>query len=240
MLVFFDIFKDENLTLSGRANIKVMFASGHAVFIENIETIFSLAYNTSIHISENLMVGIVLAGGSSTRAKVNKLLLEVDRKPLICHTINTISPFVDKVIVVTGKFHNELSKVITDCEIVFNSKHELGMFSSVLVGISHALGNDVLLIPGDITNVSANTIKAIIGGTKPIRIPSFNGKTGHPVLVAKEYVDKLSKEPVDSKLCDFIAKHNDNVEKIEVDDSYINFDIDTLDDYNKLRKEISL
>ena len=186
------------------------------------------------------MLGIVLAGGSSTRAKVNKLLLEVDRKPLICHTINTISPFVDKVIVVTGKFHNELSKVITDCEIVFNSQHELGMFSSVLAGVSKALGKDVLLSPGDITNVSGETIKALIGGTKPIRIPSFNGKTGHPVFISKEYVELLAQEPIDSRLCDFIAKHNNETEIIEVNDSFINFDIDTIDDYNKLRKEFTL
>ena len=186
------------------------------------------------------MVGIVLAGGSSTRAKVNKLLLEVDRKPLICHTINTISPFVDKINVVTGKFHNELSKVITDCEIVFNSQHELGMFSSVLTGVKKALGNDVLLIPGDITNVSKETIQALLSGTKDIRIPSFNGKTGHPVYISKKYVELLAKEPVDSKLCDFIAKHNDDVEIIKVNDSFINFDVDTLDDYNKLRKEFTL
>ena len=186
------------------------------------------------------MVGIVLAGGSSTRAKTNKLLLEVDRKPLISHTIDTISPFVDKVIVVTGKYHNELSKVITNCEIVFNSQHELGMFSSVLRGINKALGNDVLLIPGDITNVSGETIKALLKGTKPIRIPSFNGKTGHPVYLSKEYVELLSEEPINSKLCDFIAKHNDNTEVIEVNDGFINFDVDTIDDYNKLRKEFTL
>ena len=186
------------------------------------------------------MVGIVLAGGSSTRAKLNKLLLEVDRKPLICHTINTISPFVDKVVVVTGKYHDALVKVVTNCEVVFNSKHELGMFSSVLAGVERAKGNDVLLIPGDITNVSENTIKALLNGNKPIRIPSFNGKTGHPVYISKEYVDKLSKEPIDYRLCDFIAKHNNAVEIIEVNDSYINFDVDTIEDYNKLRKELTL
>lgn len=186
------------------------------------------------------MVGIVLAGGSSTRAKLNKLLLEVDRKPLICHTIDTISPFVDKVIVVTGKYHEELINVITNCEIVFNSNHEQGMFSSVLAGIEKAKGNDVLLIPGDITNVSKNTIKALLSGSKPIRIPSYNGKAGHPVFIAKEYVDAIAKEPMDYKLCDFIAKNHNNVETIEVDDSYINFDIDTIEDYNKLRKELTL
>ena len=186
------------------------------------------------------MVGIVLAGGSSTRAKVNKLLLEVDRKPLICHTINTISPFVDIVVVVTGKYHDELSKVITNAEIVFNSEHEKGMFSSVLAGARAAKGNDVLLIPGDITNVSKNAIRALLLGTKGIRIPSYKGVTGHPVYLSKENIGLLLDEPVDYKLCDFIAKHNNDLEIIEVDDKFINFDVDTIEDYNKLRKEFTL
>lgn len=186
------------------------------------------------------MVGIVLAGGSSTRAKVNKLLLEVDRKPLICHTINTISPFVDKVIVVTGRYHDELSKVITNAEIVFNSSHEKGMFSSVLTGLKAARGNNVLLIPGDITNVSEASVRALLSGTKGIRIPSFEGKSGHPVYISKENVELLLKEPIDSKLCDYIAKHNKDVEIIEVNDRFINFDVDTIEDYNRLRKEFTL
>ena len=186
------------------------------------------------------MVGIVLAGGSSTRAKVNKLLLEVDRKPLICHTINTISPFVDRVIVVTGKYHDELCKVITNAEIVFNCDHEKGMFSSVLTGAKAALGNNVLLIPGDITNVNEASIKALLMGTKKIRIPSFEGVTGHPVYLSKEIVEELAKEPVDSRLCDFIAKHNNESEIIEVNDRFINFDVDTMEDYNNLRKEFTL
>ena len=186
------------------------------------------------------MIGIVLAGGSSTRAKVNKLLLEVDRKPLICHTIDTISSFVDKVVVVTGKYHDELSRVITNAEIVFNSRHELGMFSSVLAGLKAAKGNDVLLIPGDITNVSKASVEALLQGSKGIRIPSFEGVTGHPVFLSKENVELILKEPVDSRLCDYIAKHNEDVEIIEVKDKFINFDVDTIEDYNKLRKEFTL
>jgi len=186
------------------------------------------------------MVGIVLAGGSSTRAKVNKLLLEVDRKPLICHTINTISPFVDRVVVVTGRYHDELCKVITNAEIVFNSNHEKGMFSSVLTGAKAAIGNDVLLIPGDITNVSDASIHALLRGTKDIRIPSYEGVTGHPVYLSRSMINELVYEPIGSRLCDFIAKHEDVKEIIEVNDKFINFDVDTLEDYNKLRKEFTL
>ena len=189
---------------------------------------------------EKFVVGVVLAGGCSTRAKLNKLLLEVDRKPLISHTINTISPFVDKVVVVTGRYHDEFVNVIANAEIVFNSEYEQGMFSSVLTGARAAKGNDVLIIPGDITNVSGSTVKALLSGTKPIRIPSFEGKTGHPVYLSKDYVNLLIEESIDSNLRDFISKNNNDVEIIEVNDSYINFDVDTLDDYNKLRKELTL
>ena len=186
------------------------------------------------------MIGLVLAGGCSTRTKVNKLLLEVDRKPLICHTIDTISPFVDKVVIVTGKYHDELINVITNGEVVFNSQYEKGMFSSILAGIKKCIGNDVLVIPGDITNVSQITFKALLNGSEPIRIPSFKGKNGHPVFLSKHYVDLLSKESLDSNLRDFIGKYPEDTEIIEVDDNFINFDVDTLDDYKQLRKEFTL
>lgn len=189
------------------------------------------------------MVGIVLAGGYSSRAKVNKLLLEVDRKPLICHTIDTIKPFCKKVFVVTGKYHEELSKVLNDVDIVFNKDFDLGMFSSVLAGAKASVGDDVLLIPGDISNVSSSTIEALLHGEKDIRIPSFEGITGHPVFISKKYVELLTQEPLSSRLCDFLNAHASVKEVIDVNDPFINFDIDTIEDYNRLinlRKEVTL
>lgn len=189
------------------------------------------------------MVGIVLAGGCSSRAKVNKLLLEVDRKPLIRHTIDTIKPFCKKVFVVTGKYHDELCKVLNDVEVVYNKDFDLGMFSSVLAGAHAALGEDVLLLPGDISNVAKTTIEALLHGNKDIRIPSYEGNTGHPVFISKKYVELLTQEPVSSKLCDFLNAHASVKEVIDVNDPFINFDVDTIEDYTKLtnvRKEISL
>lgn len=189
------------------------------------------------------MVGIVLAGGYSSRAKVNKLLLEVDRKPLIRHTIDTLKPFCKKVFVVTGKYHDELSQVLDDVEIVYNKDFDLGMFSSVLAGVSATIGEDVLLIPGDISNVAKTTIEALLHGNKDIRIPSYEGITGHPVFISKKYVELLSHEPVSSRLCDFLNAHECAKEVISVNDPFINFDIDTIEDYNRFintRKEVTL
>lgn len=189
------------------------------------------------------MVGIVLAGGCSSRAKVNKLLLEVDRKPLIRHTIDSIRNYVDEILVVTGRYNDELVPHLSDVKVTYNKDFSLGMFTSVLAGARASKG-DVLILPGDITNVNNSTIEALLHGNKDIRIPSFEGKTGHPVYISMKYVELLCEESNDSKLCDFISKHNDVVEIIPVDDPFINFDIDTIEDYNKFielqRKELTL
>lgn len=186
------------------------------------------------------MVGIILAGGYSSRAKVNKLLLEVDRKPLICHTVNTLKPYVDEVLVVTGNYHEELVPVLNGVKVVYNKDFSLGMFTSIIAGVRAVNDADVLILPGDITNVSSETIKALLNGKKDIRIPSFKGEKGHPVFLSKKCLKMLAKEPLDSKLCDFINKNINFVEEIEVKDKFINFDVDTIDDYNRLRKELTL
>lgn len=190
------------------------------------------------------MVGIILAGGCSTRTKVNKLLLEVDRKPLIRHTIDTIKKYVDQILVVTGRYNDELVPHLSDVKVIYNKDFSLGMFTSVLCGARACVGNDALILPGDITNVNNSTIEALLHGSKDIRIPSFEGKSGHPVYISKKYVELLTKESLDSKLCDFISKHNDVTEIIPVNDPFINIDIDTIEDYNKFielkRKELTL
>lgn len=59
-----------------------------------------------------MATGIILAGGESRRANTNKMLLEIDHQPLILHTIKSLQPFVDKIIVVTGKYDRELRPLL--------------------------------------------------------------------------------------------------------------------------------
>ncbi len=62
-----------------------------------------------------MATGIILAGGESRRANTNKMLLEIYDKPLILHTIENMSPFVEKIIVVTGKYYEELKPHLKGC-----------------------------------------------------------------------------------------------------------------------------
>jgi len=181
------------------------------------------------------MTGIILAGGSSTRAKLNKLLLEVDRKPLISHAINSMSPFVDRIIVVTGKYDQELRPYLKDVDVVYNDKHEQGMFTSVLAGINQ-VHDDVLILPADIPNISKQTFQKLLAAEGEIKVPMYQGATGHPLYLSKEKVLLLQNENPQSNLHEFLKKHE--ITNVQVDDPFINFDIDTLDDYNSLVKQM--
>ncbi|MBQ0009266.1 MAG: nucleotidyltransferase family protein, partial [Firmicutes bacterium] len=182
---------------------------------------------------------IILAGGCSTRAKVNKLLLEVDRKPLIRHTIDSIKEFVDEVFVVTGKYHVELLPYLNDVTVVYNKNYQDGMSTSVYAGIKAANCESCLILPADITCVKPSTIKEILNASGEIRCPVFNGVRGHPLYLSSRYAEEFTKHGPLYKLCDLVSSNENYVSDVCVDDPFINFDIDTIDDYNKLLECIS-
>lgn len=184
---------------------------------------------------------MILAGGCSTRAKTNKLLLQVDEKPLILHTIDSMKPFVDHLIVVTGKYDQELRPYLKDVEVIYNKDYELGMFSSVLAGIKN-VDSDVIILPGDMMNISPNTFKSLLNNKGTITIPTYKGQNGHPLFLNKKMCELLKKEDVNSNLKLFVNKNSESINYIEVNDPFIKFDVDTMKDYQTLlnrRKELS-
>ena len=188
-----------------------------------------------------MVTGIILAGGCSTRAQTNKLLLEVDNKPLILHAVDSIKPFVDHLIVVTGKYDQELRPYLKDVEVIYNKDYELGMFSSVLAGIKN-VDSDVIILPGDMMNISHNTFKSLLNNKGTITIPTYKGQNGHPLFLNKKMCELLKKEDINSNLKLFVNKNSESINYVEVDDPFIKFDIDTMKDYQTLlnrRKELS-
>ena len=180
--------------------------------------------------------GIILAGGFSSRVGKNKMTLKFLNKPLLYHTVKSMVNVCENVIVVTGHYQDDYKKFLkefTNIKIVHNEKYEQGMFSSVLKGIDNTK-NDIFLIPGDYPLVKEFTYKLILQNNGEIRVPTFNGRRGHPIFISKELLPLLKKEGLSSNLKVFRDKFNVNY--INVDDEGILFDIDSLSDYEKLLK----
>lgn len=179
-----------------------------------------------------MATGIILAGGESRRANTNKMLLEIYDKPLILHTIENMSPFVEKIIVVTGKYHEELKPLLKDVEVVYNADYQKGMFSSVQAGVKHAERN-FFIIPGDCPFVKASTFNALmVGSDFLIRVPMYKEKTGHPTYFSEKMKDKILSAPADSNLR--VLRDEVGFKTVEVNDPNILNDIDTINDYQQM------
>ena len=188
-----------------------------------------------------MITGVVLAGGYSSRAGTNKMLLEFDKKPLLLHTIDSIKDFVDEIVVVTGRYDKELRPYLKDVKVAYNKDYDKGMFSSVLTGLKE-VKEDALILPGDICQIQHQTIEKLLKEKGCISIPTYKGSSGHPLFINKDMVKLILKEDMESNLHAFILKNEAKVNFVKVDDPFIKFDIDTIEDYNRFlskRKETS-
>jgi len=179
---------------------------------------------------------IVLAAGYSSRANTNKLALNIGNHSILSRTIQALYLTCEKVVVVGGHHYESVKKLIKDFDkviLVKNEQYDLGMFSSVKTGVKE-ISNDFFLIPGDYPLVKSSTYTKLTKSTGDISVPVFNKRRGHPIFIKKKLIPLLLEEPITSNLKLF--RDNQNVEYIEVEDQGILLDIDTMDDYNKIKK----
>ena len=176
---------------------------------------------------------IILAGGKSTRMGTNKMLLDFKGHPLLWHTIQSVSPFVSKVIVVTGKYDKEIRDALKDQNVTFiyNKDYELGMFSSVLTGVKET-NDDFMIIPGDCPFVKPETFKKILSGKGDIRYPKCGDLEGHPLYISRKYKSELLNFGLDSNLKVF--RDSKKCEIIDVEDQNIVMNLNFILDFYQL------
>ena len=176
---------------------------------------------------------IILAGGKSTRMGTNKMLLDFKGHPLLWHTIQSVSPFVSKVIVVTGKYDKEIRDALKDQNVTFiyNKDYELGMFSSVLTGVKETT-DDFMIIPGDCPFVKPETFKKILSGKGDIRYPKCGELEGHPLYISKKYKSELLNFGLDRNLKVF--RDSKKCEIINVEDQNIVMNLNSILDFYQL------
>jgi len=178
---------------------------------------------------------IVLAAGYSSRAGTNKMAMTIENKTILSRVIETLLAVCDKIVVVGGHNYNSI-KQITDIynklQLVKNNDYHHGMFSSVKRGVSE-MKKDFFLIPGDYPAVKKDTYIKLQKSAGDFIVPVYKGRRGHPVLIKKNLITTLMNEPVDSNLKVFRDKCNP--EFIEIDDEGILMDVDTQEDFEKIK-----
>jgi molybdenum cofactor cytidylyltransferase len=191
-------------------------------------------------------VAIVLAAGKSSRMGKNKLLIRLNGKRLIDHTLDTLEASeIEKIVVVLGYKPIQLLKALksrlNQLQIVFNEKYEEGMTSSFKKGLGLIKNADaVLLVLGDQPLFDPDLINRIVNqlekcaGNALIVSPIYEGKKGHPLLFSKELFKEILALGKNETIRDIVHRHDDIILKIEADVWTI-IDIDTQDDVKRIK-----
>ena len=137
---------------------------------------------------------VIQAAGKGSRFHSDqyKLLTEIDGKPMIVHTIESVlRAGFDEIVVVIGCHANEMQKTLMNypVKIVRNEDWIKGQSTSLRLGVQSVADSSdrACLMLGDQPFLNTETILALIAesDTYPneIIVPFYNEKRGNPIIV---------------------------------------------------------
>jgi molybdenum cofactor cytidylyltransferase len=202
------------------------------------------------------LYAVILAAGESTRMGTDKALLPwppaVPGSPptgqtFLSAAIQALEPFSEMVIVVAGKNETALAPVVyaSGASLVRNSAPDRGQFSSLQVGLQEVLshGRDAAMVTlVDRPPVNAATLKALCSAFTEAAsgvwavVPEYNGKHGHPFLVAREMIEAFLKAPASATARSIEHQNLQRVEYVVVDDPLVTLNVDTPEEYAALSR----
>ncbi len=185
---------------------------------------------------------LILAAGESRRMGSPKLLLPFKNQTIIETVVNnTIRSDVDKTLMILGCNAGEIADKIEhfSIEISVNPHFQKGMLSSIQWGLKHIpeMAIAVMIVLGDQPSIPVYVFNRLIGmyrkTGKPIVLPVYNHKRGHPILIDIALKHEVLRLGPEEGLHTIIHNHADDIVEVEVDAPGIARDVDTMEDYQK-------
>lgn len=193
-----------------------------------------------------MIAAVVLAAGLSRRMGQAKLLMPVGGRAIVRYVVESVlAGGVDSVWVVTGPDVERIEAALAGLEvqIAVNPAPEEGQAGSLRAGIA-ALPTSVeavLIALGDQPSLAPAIIPALLAArrTSPklIVAPRYRDGQGNPVLFKREIFPELLRLTGDQGARPILQKEPARVEWVELD-LPMPPDVDTLDDYEKIRANL--
>lgn len=182
-----------------------------------------------------MIAGILLAAGMSTRMGRNKLLIDVEGRPMVaCAADAALAAGLDPVVVVTGHDAGNVRAALAGRSVVcvHNPDYVTGMLGSLKAGITALPGeaNGAVVCLGDMPDVTAAHIACLLAafdGERRICVPVCQGRRGHPVVFGRAYFPEILSLEGDVGARAVVRAHADAVRQVDMDDEAILTDLDT-------------
>ena len=183
------------------------------------------------------VAGVVLAAGASRRTGIAKATATLDGEPLVARIAGTLRDGgCSPVVVVVGPPHEEAVRAAAEragARTIRNPDPDRGMLSSLQIALE-ALPPEIeaaVVALVDHPRVRAGTVRALLAavGRAPRVRPTFEGRAGHPYLVARSLFEPLLALAPDTPDGARPVLRAADTQDVPVDDPAILDDLDTLD-----------
>lgn len=192
------------------------------------------------------IAALILAAGKSSRmGGPNKLLVEIDGKPMVARSVQAVrGSQASPIVVVVGHQRDRVEAALAESgplTFVENPDFAGGLSTSVKAGVA-ALPEDVdgvLVCLGDMPRVKSSEIDRMIEAFNPVEgraiiVPTRNGQRGNPVIWAKRFFPAMKDLTGDMGARNVIAAHPELVTEIEMRSDGVLTDLDTPQAFEKL------
>ncbi|HLI19472.1 MAG TPA: molybdopterin-binding/glycosyltransferase family 2 protein [Stellaceae bacterium] len=184
------------------------------------------------------IAGVILAAGKSSRmGAMNKLLIPIDGKPMVCRVAEAVlAAELAPVLVVTGHQSEQVEEALKGLPVTFlnNKDFAAGISTSLKCGLNAvpAESDGALIALGDMPLVSANEIKQLVNAFNPVEgrdiiVPTRRGKRGNPVLWARRFFAQMTAAGGDVGARSLFTAYPEAVVEIEMAGDGVLTDIDT-------------
>lgn len=181
---------------------------------------------------------VVLAAGRSTRmGKQNKLLEDLNGKPIVRHVVDAaLASGAEPVVVVTGHECDAVQDALAGCAVtlVHNEAYAEGLSGSLRRGLSAlpAPVEGAVVCLGDMPRITPKVVGALIEAFDPSRkrsiaVPTFEGTRGNPVLFGRQHFAEVSALTGDTGAKPVISRHSESTIEVAMSDGGVLLDVDT-------------
>lgn len=198
-------------------------------------------------IKSHLAILLLAAGASSRMRGGDKLLEEVDGKPLLRKLAGHACTVSEVVLVCLREGDDARQAVLSglDCQSVIVPDAAEGMAHSLRAGIAqlpeHASG--VMVIPADMPELTEQDLRSMIAAhaAKPdkiLRATSADSQPGHPVVFPKKLFGELRGLSGDVGARSVLKRHADSVQLIPLPERHALTDLDTPEAWQTWRQAL--
>lgn len=195
------------------------------------------AVRTEARAEARKVAALVLAAGRSSRmGATNKLMADVDGKPMVARTVDAVlASGAAGTWVITGHEAEMIERTLAGRAItlVRNPDYADGLSTSLRCGLA-ALPSDVdgvLVCLADMPLITSGDIDRLISAWDPdvgrlICVPTFAGKRGNPIVWPRALFSEMAAVTGDIGARNLLAEHAEDVHEVAVTGRGVLMDVD--------------